>query len=658
MYPTHGVYQQASPYGSYPSPQHASTGPPQDAEKPSGTWWFVPSPPPQQQAQQPQPPSPYESQQQNTSPAPYFYGNPVPPAQHPDSSPTPLQQQYLGSPTYPRASTPSSSASSPPPALPRPLVRRPYHPNPPAHRSEWVMWAGNVPSDAGHDELWRFFTATASSTTSSSAASDTASTSASSERDPAQSVGTGVSGVLSIFLISRSSCAFINYDTESALEVAIARFNGLPLRPADPRCARLVCRVRRRDDDLRAGVGGQRGMGLHTKYVRDKAAAATAATASRGKQRASEAATDDESSESAASQLSALSLYSGDEEPTRPPLRPHTHGSASSGGGSHASGASTNSSLLVRHFPQRYFILKSLTRDDLDLSVRTGVWATQRHNEGVLDQAFRTAKDVFLIFSVNKSGEFYGYARMSRPVGQAETGSTGSRVTWAARSPPLSSPGSSPNAGRERAPPAATASHPVPHGDSSSVHQIPQPILSAGAHLVDDSPAPLSATSPAVLGSNVRHVNTAPAVLGRPLRAFSDVDAGPSYSLDGYARRPLPEPQIELDETAPFRAMRNVPEGTEELGRVPEEGQAQEEGGAAEGWGQNFALQWLCTERLPFTRTRQIRNPWNHDREVKVSRDGTELEPGVGQALLEEWRAYLREQQGEAAATTTTTTRS
>jgi hypothetical protein len=43
--------------------------------------------------------------------------------------------------------------------------------------------------------------------------------------------------------------------------------------------------------------------------------------------------------------------------------------------------------------------------------VQTGVWATQKHNEGILDRAFRTSKDVFLVFSVTKSGEFYGYAR-------------------------------------------------------------------------------------------------------------------------------------------------------------------------------------------------------------------------------------------------------
>lgn len=39
------------------------------------------------------------------------------------------------------------------------------------------------------------------------------------------------------------------------------------------------------------------------------------------------------------------------------------------------------------------------------------MWATQIHNEPVLDQAYRTSQDVFLIFGANKTGEFFGYAR-------------------------------------------------------------------------------------------------------------------------------------------------------------------------------------------------------------------------------------------------------
>lgn len=62
-----------------------------------------------------------------------------------------------------------------------------------------------------------------------------------------------------------------------------------------------------------------------------------------------------------------------------------------------------------------------------------------------------------------------------------------------------------------------------------------------------------------------------------------------------------------------------------------------ESGGKHEGWGREFKIEWLRTERLPFHRTRHLRNPWNHEREVKVSRDGTELEPSVGQRLLDEW---------------------
>ena len=67
-------------------------------------------------------------------------------------------------------------------------------------------------------------------------------------------------------------------------------------------------------------------------------------------------------------------------------------------------------------------------------------------------------------------------------------------------------------------------------------------------------------------------------------------------------------------------------------------------------WGEPFKLQWIRTERLPFYRTKHLRNPWNHDREIKVSRDGTELEPSVGQALLEEWDRVIEESSKEHAS--------
>jgi hypothetical protein len=68
----------------------------------------------------------------------------------------------------------------------------------------------------------------------------------------------------------------------------------------------------------------------------------------------------------------------------------------------------------------------------------------------------------------------------------------------------------------------------------------------------------------------------------------------------------------------------------EELTKDPKEG-------LADGWGRSFRVDWIRTKRLSFIRTKHLRNPWNGGREVKISRDGTELEPSIGQQLLEEW---------------------
>jgi hypothetical protein len=50
--------------------------------------------------------------------------------------------------------------------------------------------------------------------------------------------------------------------------------------------------------------------------------------------------------------------------------------------------------------------------------------------------------------------------------------------------------------------------------------------------------------------------------------------------------------------------------------------------------GGSFRVEWLCTRRVPFFTTRGLRNPWNVNREIKIARDGTELEPGVARKLI------------------------
>lgn len=58
-----------------------------------------------------------------------------------------------------------------------------------------------------------------------------------------------------------------------------------------------------------------------------------------------------------------------------------------------------------------------------------------------------------------------------------------------------------------------------------------------------------------------------------------------------------------------------------------------------EGTGDKpFRVEWISTNRLPFYRTRGLRNPWNANREVKIARDGTELETSVGKRLIQMFR--------------------
>jgi len=314
-------------YGALPYPH------PLSSPLPDGVWYFVGhgTAPPQQhqyedeqqleEGHEPQYPSLNQGSRATNS-QPSSSHRPRPPIRASSgpvvsqkSDTTPLSTASVGPDSNPRV------PSTPPPlsASSKPLLRREWHPRPPPQRSPWVMWVGNVPSDATQEELWTFL-------------------SNASHRDASP----GFSGVVSIFLIARSSCAFVNYASEGGLERAISFFNGLPLRPNDPQCPKLVCKVRKSTDDLKSGVGGQRGIGLHKQWVKD--------------QRKLQNQQDDRSHGPPDGSLSAG--RSSPEDFTGRQIPEHSSSSESY--------ASTTSSLLGEHFPTRYFILKSLS--DVGLS--------------------------------------------------------------------------------------------------------------------------------------------------------------------------------------------------------------------------------------------------------------------------------------------------
>ena len=43
--------------------------------------------------------------------------------------------------------------------------------------------------------------------------------------------------------------------------------------------------------------------------------------------------------------------------------------------------------------------------------------------------------------------------------------------------------------------------------------------------------------------------------------------------------------------------------------------------GGRNPWGRSFEVNWLRLYDLPFQRTLHLKNPWNQDKPVKISRD-------------------------------------
>ncbi|KAF2215443.1 hypothetical protein CERZMDRAFT_82450 [Cercospora zeae-maydis SCOH1-5] len=79
----------------------------------------------------------------------------------------------------------------------------------------------------------------------------------------------------------------------------------------------------------------------------------------------------------------------------------------------------------------RYFILKSWNHQNVEEAQRTNIWATQQKNEETLTDAFKTARRVILLFSVNKSMAFQGYALMtSAPDPRIQKPSFTAKLNW------------------------------------------------------------------------------------------------------------------------------------------------------------------------------------------------------------------------------------
>lgn len=149
--------------------------------------------------------------------------------------------------------------------------------------------------------------------------------------------------ILSVFLISKSNCAFVNYRTEESCAAAMSRFHDSRFQGV-----RLVCRLRRSSVNAVSGVP-------------TGPAALSAPQTQVVKETPKDAEPDHQETED-------------DKE---------------------AKGAKDSSDQRSQA-KDRYFIVKSLTVEDLELSVRNGIWATQSHNEEALNEAYEVCMNPYL----------------------------------------------------------------------------------------------------------------------------------------------------------------------------------------------------------------------------------------------------------------------
>ncbi|KAL8691290.1 MAG: hypothetical protein Q9218_003450 [Villophora microphyllina] len=393
----------------------------------------------------------------------------------------PLGYGYGSGQGFARSDMISGSRGAGPKLAPGPIPSSPRGPPRKPKQSGHALWVGNLPSGARISDLKDHFSQEATTT------------------------------IESVFLISKSNCAFVNYRTDEACAAAMSRFHDSRFQGV-----RLVCRLR-------------------------KSAAAPVTGVPTGPASLMPAI--------AASQSAIESIRQNREVSSRAEAM--------------ASAESTEHGQNLAKGLDKFFIMKSLTVEDMELSVRNSIWATQAHNEEALNKAFDTVENVYLIFSANKSGEYFGYARMASPI----TEEVAASLDWAPK------PG-------------------VVIDDPELPRAIPttKTEWAPKGHIIDDS----------ARGTIFWEADP------------EDVDIAPI--IDGEVAE-----RAEEDEPTD----------------VAEEGDEAAEQSGAQAFGKPFKIEWLATNRLPFYRTRGLRNPWNANREVKIARDGTELETSVGRRLLQ-----------------------
>lgn len=277
-----------------------------------------------------------------------------------------------------------------------------------------------------------------------------------------------------------------------------------------------------------------------------------------------------------------------------------------------------------------------------------------REYADLVDQAFRTSQEVFLIFGANRSGEFFGYAQMVAPSVRPKASDRQSSLLRSSYSSissmgGLAAPGprlqlSQPTPIREEGEsPLRSATDPYYRRQSTAWLAAGTRAASPGALDEEDelegeyfSPkievGHFRSDSPDALEEGMRRisVNTLDPNLLRERRESSRVFRMSHMEQSNSLQIPLTTSSLNVHRKESL-AVPGPGRKDSVASAVVEPPAPARPGAVAEPADDTlalpFRLKWVKVAPLSFFRTRHLRNPWNGDREVKVSRDGTELEP-------------------------------
>lgn len=194
----------------------------------------------------------------------------------------------------------------------------------------------------------------------------------------------------------------------------------------------------------------------------------------------------------------------------------------------------------------------------------------------------KSADNVYLIFSANKSGEYFGYARMASAITDDEA--------LAVEAPPRPE---------------------NPSAEAEDLDVIPTEATETApkGRIIDDS------ARGTIFWEADSSEDDGNSNEGEDDEA--DVhDHENNDNDDNYDEQRVDDDTAKSDK------------GTADVG-------GEDAGTSDQTFGKPFRIEWMSTERVPFYRTRGLRNPWNSNREVKIARDGTEIEPSVGRKLVQ-----------------------